>query len=192
MPRRRKTNVSQAWIELLADDPESLSALQVARDRMPGGRHLTRLRRLRLIELSGPLPRADEQEALLHGSIQFYNPNKERCTLRTTEEDAVPIRAGEQAVLVLERGGERRPAAERWWRHVTEQSIEVREGTVWALVFEGAGDPVDQMRDLVTLRDRRHGLLCNPIAQEARFAEGAIPIPWMKKAPRKSNGGIAT
>jgi hypothetical protein len=185
----RRKIVSQAWVELLSDDPESLSALQVARDRIPSARHLTGLRRVRLLELSGALPRADEQEALLHRSIQFYNPNKERCTLRTSPEDPAPLRAGEQVVLVTERGGERRAAAELWWRHVTDQSIEVREGIVWALAFDGAGDAIESMKEVVLLRDRRHGVLCNPISQEARFAEGVIPIPWMKKAPRSRSGG---
>ena len=40
----------------------------------------------------------------------------------------MPIEPREIVVLVTERDGERRPAAERWWRHETGKDIEVREG----------------------------------------------------------------
>jgi len=30
----------------------------------------------------------------------------------------------------------------------------------------------------VVVRDRRHGLLCNPHAQDHRIAAGTIPLPW--------------
>jgi hypothetical protein len=91
-------------------------------------------------------------------------------------------------VLVTERGGERRPAAERWWRHVTGRTIEVREGTAWAFTFEGEEHPAERVQELTRLDDRRHGLLCNPHAQEARLASGGIPLPWIKKAGRTVKG----
>lgn len=184
-----RKKVSQAWIELLADDPEALSALAVARERISAARHLIGLRRLRVLELSGALPDRDEQETLLHRSIQFYNPNKERCTLRLDPDEPAPLRAGEQVALVTERGGERRTAAERWWRLVTNHAVEVREGTAWAMMFEKGHDAAALAREIVVLRDRRHGLLCNPISQEARFVETEVPIPFMKKPGRTKSGG---
>jgi hypothetical protein len=187
MPRVKRSSVSQAWIELLAEDPEALSTLAVMRDRLGAARHLTEVRRLRVVELAGPLPSREVQADLLHRSIQFYNPHKERCTLRLGAEEAPPLRRGERVVLVTERGGERRPAAERWWLHETGAAIEVWEGVAWALTLEGDAAS-ERAAELAVLHDRRHGLLCNPHAQEARVAGEEIPIPWMKKVRRASEG----
>lgn len=178
--RAAPATVAQAWIELVSTDPEAVSALAVARATLPAGRALTTLRRLRLIELSGPLPLRAGIEKLLQGSIQFYNPHKERCAVRTNGADAPPVAADEQVVLVYERGEERRGAAERWWRHETGKGIEVREGTAWVMGFApGTADPAAAAQELTVLRDRRHGLLCNPHAEEYRIANSGIPLPWM-------------
>src|SRR5262245_6439284 len=182
MPAKRNppSNVVQAWIELRSADPEAVSALAVARAHLPAGRSLAKLRRLRLFELAGPLPLRAGIERLLQASIQFYNPHKERCVVRANENDSPPVATGEHAVLVYERGGERREGAERWWRHETGRAIEVREGVAWVLGFApGTGDAAAATQELTVLRDRRHGLLCNPHAQEYRIAAGAVPLPWM-------------
>jgi hypothetical protein len=182
MPGKRnpQSNVVQAWIELRSADPEAVSAVAVARAHLPAGRSLAALRRLRLFELSGPLPIRAGIEKLLQASIQFYNPHKERCVVRVSPTDAPPVAADEPVVLVYERGEERREGAERWWRHETGRAIEVREGVVWVLGF-GAGvtNPAAEAEELTVLRDRRHGLLCNPHAQEYRIAAGTVPLPWM-------------
>jgi hypothetical protein len=191
MARSRKIRVSQAWIEILADDPEALSAAGVARDRLEAARPLTGVRRLRVFELCGDLPGPEEIEGLLHRSIQFYNPHKERCTMRAVADDPAPLADGERVVLVTERGGERRVAAERWWFHVTGKTIEVWEGIAWALSFTSEGEADRRIEDLARLRERRHGLLCNPHAQESRIApKGAIPLPWIKRParPRRKEG----
>ena len=177
MARRR--SVSQAWVESRTDDPEAISALSVARHRLPAASRLAAVRRLRLIELRGAMPGRTEQEELLHRSSRFYNPHKERCVLRVGVNDSPPLAADEQVVLVWERGGERRPAAERWWLHETGAELEVCEGVAWALRFEASESAADRASDLALLRDRRHGLLCNPHAQEFRLAGGEIPIPWL-------------
>jgi hypothetical protein len=96
---------------------EAISAGTVARGPSRRGPVAGLLRRLRLFELSGPLPARGPLEKLLHRSIQFYNPIQERCTVRRSAGDAAPVRSGEHAVLVFERGEERRGGAERWWRH---------------------------------------------------------------------------
>jgi len=181
MARRRvTTKVAQAWIELRAQDPEAVSALAVARAYLPAGTGLRSLRRARLVELSGTLPAPAEIEALLHRSIQFYNPHKEACVVRMAAEDEVPLAAGERAVLVFDRGEERRAGAERWWRQETGKTVEVREGVVWMLGFDASvRDPEAALEDLTVVRDRRHGLLCNPHAQEHRRAAAEIPLPWM-------------
>jgi hypothetical protein len=182
MPSKRAPSVSvaQAWIELTSDDPEAVSALAVARAHLPAGRALKGLKRMRLFELSGPLPPRAILEGLLHRSIQFYNPHKERCVVRAAAADAAPLAAGERVVLVFDRGEERRTGAERWWRQETGREIEVREGTAWIMSFEAPeADATGAASDLAMLRDRRHGLLCNPNAQELRVAEASIPLPWM-------------
>lgn len=173
-------SVAQAWIELTSDDPEAASALAVARAHLPAGRGLKSLKRMRLFELSGPLPPRAILEGLLHRSIQFYNPHKERCVVRATAADAAPMAAGDRVVLVFDRGEERRAGAERWWRQETGREIEVREGTAWVMSFEALEpEAAGAATDLAMLRDRRHGLLCNPNAQELRVAEASIPLPWM-------------
>ena len=48
--------VTQAWIELNADDPEAVSAFGVAQSRLAAGRGLTELRRVRLVEIVGTAP----------------------------------------------------------------------------------------------------------------------------------------
>ena len=179
MTARGKITWSQAWVELLAEDPEALSALAVARLHLPAAARLEAIRRLRVFELAGPLPARVTQEELLHRSTQFYNPHKERCTVRTRRAEPAPLAAGEHVVLVSERGGDRCYAAERWWRHETGYAVEVREGIAWALRFEPGAPAAGCVAELATLRDRRHGLLCNPHAQEARIAAGEIPLPWM-------------
>ena len=178
--RTAPATVAQAWIELVSADPEAVSALAVARAHLPAGKPLASLRRLRLFELSGPLPLRAGLEKLLLGSIQFYNPHKERCAVRANASDPPPVAPGEHVVLVYERGEERRGGAERWWRHETGRMIEVREGVAWVLGFApGTADVQASVEELTVLRDRRHGLLCNPHAQEYRIASGEVPLPWM-------------
>jgi hypothetical protein len=184
----RRGRKAQAWIVLKADDPEAVSAEGVARAHLPAGETLVSLRRMRLFELAGGLPGRDELAELLHRSTQFYNPHKERCVVRTDADDAPPLQPGERAALVWERGGERRAAAERWWHHETGKRIEVREGVVWAMRFVG-GD--GRAAELTMLRDRRHGLLCNPHAQDCRLAEGEVPLPWWGPADGTDAGGGA-
>lgn len=177
---------AQAWIRLTSDDPEAVSALAVARAHLPGGEALRSLRRVRVLELTGPLPERAGLEDLLHRSIQFYNPHKERCTVRTAAGEAPPVAAEEPVVLVLDRGEERRSGAERWWKHETGRSVEVREAVAWVLGFEpGTPDPAGAAAELAVLRDRRHGLFCNPHAQEHRVATGEIPLPWMSPPARR-------
>lgn len=182
---------AQAWVELLADDPEAFSALEVARRRLPAGRRLAGLRRLRLIELAGALPERAEIETLLHRSTRFYNPHKERCMLRATPGEPAPVGADERVVLVTERGGERRAGAERWWRHETGGRVEVREGTAWVLAFEpgtGAAAEAADAESLAIVRDPQHGLFCNPHSQDARSADASVPFPWLTPAPRRRPG----
>ena len=184
MARRRvAANVAQAWVELVTADPEAVSALAVARAHLPTGRGLASLRRVRLFELCGPLPGREAIKELVHRSIQFYNPHKEHCTVRLSADELAPLAPDERAVLVFERGEERRAGAERWWRHETGKAIEVREGVTWVLGFEpSVRDAAAAVEKLTVLRDRRHGLLCNPHAQEYRLAAAEIPLPWMTAA----------
>jgi hypothetical protein len=189
--RKPSRKTAQAWVELISEDPEALSALEVARSRLDAGHGLERLRRVRLVELTGPLPPRERLEALLHGSTQFYNPHKERCTVRLTGQDPPPLATGERAVLVFEREGIRRPAAERWWRHETGEVVEVAEGTVWALTFEGSDASAGAIEDLSRVRGRRHGLLSNPHSQDYRVAEEQVPIPWLTEAGPAEAGSRA-
>lgn len=174
--------LAQVWVRLRADDPEAVSALAVARG-MDGGRDApVSVRRFRLMELRGALPPRAELEALLARSIQFYNPQKEAAALRLGTEEAAPLEAGERAVLVIERGGARRRAAERWWAAVTGGKVEVREGVVWALAFAPGTGAARAAARLAVLRDRRRGLFCNPHAEEHRLAGAAVPLPWLTRA----------
>jgi flavin-binding protein dodecin len=160
--------IAQAWIELRATDPEASSAFAIARADLEAGRTLESLRRFRVFELRGELPDAAGIAELLHRSIQFYNPSKERCVVRAAEGDAAPVR-----------DGERRTAAERWWKHETGEKVEVREGIAWALKFAPGADAAALAADLAVARDRSHGLLSNPHAQEWRPGrmEGSSSIP---------------
>lgn len=186
MPARRPKTCAQAWVSLRADDPEAVSALAVARAHLPGGAALEDLRRYRLFELKGGLPAVPEVEELLHRSTQFYNPHKERCVVRTEATAPSPVTAGEHAIVVSERDGERRPAAERWWRHETGARIEVREATAWVMRFARDADGAARADDLAAVRDREHGLLCNPNAQDLGIAGGSVPLPWIGVAkPRR-------
>ena len=170
----------QAWVELRAEDPEAVSALAVARARLADGRRLAGLRRLRLFELAGLPPGEAGVEELLLRSTWFYNPHKERCMVRANPRQGTPALPGERAVLVFERGGERRPAAERWWLHETGRAIQVREGLAWLLRFEPGEGAAERAAELAVLGGRRRGLLCNPHAQEHRLAGGGeIPLPWI-------------
>ena len=178
--RRGADKVAQAWIELRSDDPEAVSALAVARAHLPAGKPLRGLRRMRVMELRGKLPARDRLESLLHRSTQFYNPHKERCAVRMTQSDPAPLRAGERAVVVVDRDGARRAAAERWWLHETGVAVEVREGIAWALVFDEGG--AEALEDLALVRGRRHGLLCNPHSQECHVAGERVPLPWLGEA----------
>jgi hypothetical protein len=126
---------------------------------------------------------------LLHESTQFYNPHKERCTLRSRPSEAGPVGAESAVVLVVDRDGERRPAAERWWRHETGETVAVREGVAWAMAFDPAGDAHIHVEELAVLRDARHGLLCNPWSQEAKPAAAPIPLPWITSADAGKGSG---
>jgi hypothetical protein len=185
---------AQAFVELRAEDPEATSALAVARAHLEAGSTLAGLRRVRVFELAGALPEREAIAERLHGSTQFYNPAKERCVVRAADEDGSPFAPDEVLVLVLERGGDRRPGAERWWRHETGQRVEVREGTVWAMRFAAGEDALRRAEDLAVTRDRSHGLLANPEFQEARVCAAAPPpLDWLSrkswrptKRPRRS------
>ena len=186
MPRRAAAKIAQAWIELKADDPEAVSALAVARAHLPLGNRLTGLRRMRLVEITGALPGREQVESLLHHSTQFYNPHKERCTVRVKQDDPPPFEAGGRAVLVVEREGARRGAAERWWKHETGEAVEVREGTAWVVRVAQPQD--DDLEELTLVRGRRHGLLCNPHSQDCRLAGDVVPVPWLQApaSPKRS------
>lgn len=182
----------QAYVELRAEDPEAVSALQVARERLAAGRTLRSLRRLRVFEITGPLPGESELAALLHHSTRFYNPAKERCTLRATASASAPFAADEQLVCVVDRGLERRAAAERWWRHETGSRVQVREAVVWALRFEPGGDAAALAESLAVVRDRATGLLSNPHFQDRRAGDGAaVPWEWFARRSRARKGGSA-
>ncbi len=167
----------QAYIELGAEDPEAVSALGVARARLTAGKALRALRRVRVFELLGDLPEREQVAELLHRSTRFYNPAKERCTLRAAAGERSPFRDDEALVLVVDRGLDRRTAAERWWKHETGAKVEVREGTVWALEFEPGTDSTAAAASLAEVTDRAHGLFSNPHFQDWRPGHGMLP-PW--------------
>jgi hypothetical protein len=185
--------LAQLFVELRSEDPEAASALGVARASLVAGRALVSLRRLRVLEFAGALPETDVLAEKLHASTQFHNPAKERCTLRTAEDDPAPIAAEEALVLVVERGGERRPTAERWWRGEMGKRVEVREGVVWVLRFAAGADPGALAEALAVTRDRAHGLFSNPHFQDHRVCVGGVPaLNWMTRragrAPRRGGG----
>ena len=178
-PARAEERVfAQVWIESIAEDPEAISALGVARRTLAMGGALKSLRRVRLIELEGALPEAAALAARLHDSTWFYNPYKERCRVRLFREDAPPLEPAERAALVFDREGERRPASERWWKRVTGDAIRVREGTAWIAAGPTAAESDALLNELLPGEGPRRGLLCNPHAQEFRRAEAVVPLPW--------------
>ncbi|MBI5168928.1 MAG: hypothetical protein HZA61_05545 [Candidatus Eisenbacteria bacterium] len=180
------------FVELRAADPEATSALQVARAHLVEGAALVGLRRWRVFELRGELPDPPELEARVHRSTQFYNPAKERGTLLAEGHGGSPAAADEALVLVFDRGGERRPAAERWWRHDGGAKVEVREGTAWALRFEGGPASAAQVEGVAVTKSRASGLLCNPHSQEWRWlpAGERPPLDWIsrRKTARAGRG----
>lgn len=172
---------AQAWVELKTEDPEAFSALAVARARLAAASGLESVRRFRVFEIEGGLPDPGALEDLLHRSTWFYNPHKERCTVRRAAGEDAPCGRGEIAVLVVESGGDRRPAAERWWRHETGGAVEVREGVVWALRFARGEDATARASDLAEVRDPAHGLLCNSNFQSCSVMADAPPIDWIRR-----------
>jgi hypothetical protein len=175
-------------VTLLAADPEAISALGVARRALEAGRRLAAVRRMRLLELRGSLPPRAALEDLLHRSIQFYNPHKERCVVRLDPVEPAPVLADEQVVLVFERGRPRWTAAERWWLHETGQRIEVYAGAAWALSFMAGADATAAAAALASLRSMTHGLFCNPNAQEHRLSDAHVPLPWLLPERRSPAG----
>jgi hypothetical protein len=184
---KRRVTWAQAWVTLRADDPAAVSALAVAQRTLAAGRGLTSLARHRLFELGGALPEREALEELLHRSSQFYNPHKETCVLRRRERDPAPVPAGCHAVLVTERDATRRPAAERWWAAVTGERVEVHEGVVWVPAFAPEVDAGRAAVELALVRDRAHGLLCNPNAQDHDVA-AAVPLRWIGRSPEPPAG----
>ena len=169
-------------VELRANDPEATSALQVARARLAAGDRLASLRRFRLFELKGELPAPDEIESRMHRSTQFWNPSKERGSLLGAGAPG-PFAAREVLLLVPERGGERRPAAESWWRHDGGARIEVREGVLWAMRWEDGAADEGRAEALAVTTSSETGLLCNPHAQDWRLlaAGGELPADWISR-----------
>lgn len=183
-----RKETAHAWVALRAEDPEASSALLVARDRLEAARPLRELRRFRVFEMRGALPATDVLEDLLHRSTQFYNPSKERCVVRRGGAEPSPVGAGEAVALVVERGGDRRAAAERWWRHETGARIEVREGVAWVMRFEPDADAAALGTELAVARDPRRGLFCNPHSQEVAVVTGPPPLERWPGARRGGAG----
>lgn len=169
------------FVTLRSGDPEAASALEVARRCLEGGDALASLRRMRCFELRGDLPELAELAERLHHSTQFYNPSKETVALHAGDPATSPFGPGEGGVLVFDRGGERRAAAERWWRHECGARIEVREGVAWAVRFASGDVTAGRLEGLAVSTSRAHGLFCNPHAQEWRaLLPGEAPPPdWM-------------
>ena len=182
-PPVKARRTAQAWIESIADDPEAVSAFAVARRTLEAGASLAGLRRMRLIEIEGVLPDAGALAARLHDSTRFYNPNKERCHLRVEDASPAPLAAGEAAALVFDRDGEERVASERWWKRVTGSAAKVREGTAWIASATPGHSALDVLAALLEVRDARHGLLCNPHAQESRGPATVPPLRWFASRP---------
>jgi len=183
-----KPEVAHAWVALRAEDPEAASAFAVARERLEAAARLRGLRRFRVFELRGALPEGPELENLLHRSTQFYNPSKEKCTVRRAAESPSPVDAAEAVALVVERGGDRRAAAERWWRHETGSRIEVREAVAWVMRFEPGADAAALANELAVAKDRRTGLFCNPHAQAADVVAGPPTLDRWPAARRPPAG----
>jgi len=183
MTPRATSRIAQAFVELKSEDPEAVSAFEIARTRVAGGRRLRSLRRMRLFELSGPLPAAAKVADLLHRSTQFYNPHKEVCTIRMRAGTLPVTDESTWVALVADREGSRRGAAERWWQHETGEAIEVEEAVVWVMAFDADVDRA-AAEELTVLRDRHHGLLCNPHAQRWSLAGADVPLPWIRVEPR--------
>lgn len=183
-----KAEVAHAWVALRAEDPEASSAFGIARERLEAAGRLRELRRFRVFELRGALPEGPELANLLHRSTQFYNPSKERCIVRRAGDAPSPVDAGEAVALVVERGGDRRTAAERWWRHETGARIEVREGVAWVMRFEPGADAAALANELAVAKDRRTGLFCNPHAQAADVVTGPPPLERWPGARRGATG----
>lgn len=190
MSEGRTRSVAQAWVELRAEDPEAASAHAVARERLEAARPLRELRRFRVFELRGALPGPAALADLLHRSTRFYNPSKERCSLPGDTPARGPVDDAEAVALVVERGGDRRPAAERWWRHETGERVEVREGVAWVMRFEPGADAGALAAELATARDGRTGLFRNPHAQEVDVVLGQpAPDRWPGARRRRPAGG---
>ena len=170
----------QAWIDPGLDDPQAFSAFAVARARLETGARLVSLERRRLVEVRGSAQPRRDLERRLHASTQFYNPHKERCMLRDDAAAPAPVPADAVLALVWERGGARRAAAERWWRRETGETVEVREGIVWAMRFEPGANAGEAAADLAALRDRRHGLLAQPWSEELRLSGVRPPLAWIE------------
>jgi hypothetical protein len=68
----------------------------------------------------------------------------------------------------------------------------VREAVAWRLRFEKGEDAPARAAELAVLSGRRHGLLCNPNAQDHAVAvAGRVPLPWIVREPpaRAGSGG---
>ena len=195
MSERAKPEVAHAWVALRAEDPEAASAFVVARDRLEAAGALRELRRFRVFELRGTLPEGPALADLLHRSTQFYNPSKERCVVRREPGAGSPVDGGDAVALVVERGGDRRSAAERWWRHETGSRIEVREGVAWVMRFEPGADASALAGELAVARDRSSGRFCNPHAQAADVCTGPPPLdrwPGSRRAGSAAGRGRST
>jgi hypothetical protein len=72
--------------------------------------------------------------------------------------------------------------------HETGTPAEIREGVAWALRLAAGADAGRAAADLAILRDRGHGLLCNPHWQDARVAAGEVPLPWIASEGREKRG----
>ena len=86
---------------------------------------------------------------------------------------------------MIERGGERRPAAERWWSQRPGDSIEVREGTAWALTFDDEEDADAERRASWSRWWTEVTACCATLTRRRRdWPRREIPLPWIGEAGR--------
>lgn len=209
------STILQILITLKAADATALTAREAIQSLLGFGDDLVTLHRFRVIESTwsgeaGATFSAD-LEQYLDRSVEFWNPNRERCWARLCSGNEPVSRweftagkgkragkfgepdleeAGQDQVLVASLGPAI-PVADFPTRLGSANRVMYHGGELFTTRWRTSGtkeERMDRLHRIAEVRSRHQGLLVHPEFQDRWLIAGPLPVPlWEESGPAKDS-----